>query len=381
MNDGDTLGSLMGVVVDSGGDTVIAHGSLVQMGLITGRIDSATAERLDRTSIHIVEVNRTVDVDAEGFFVIAALPPGEYTIQVRVDEATQVPPWDADDVPVEEDGATALIPGLPEPWEPAATGETLQRRGGMVLVKARGHGFSMGSLSGFPDERPVHPVWFTRDFWMDTTEVIQSDFEALMGSNPSVYVWHDLPVANLTWCAAALYCNERSKRDDLDTVYVYGSVLATGNPPNYWSLMGLKIDMGANGYRLPTEAEWEYACRAGSTGDHFWNSDSTGTTYAWYGFGSVDSSQTSAVGHKRPNAYGLHEMAGNVYELCNDWYGPYSAKGELNPTGPALGVDRVARGGARNSSAFHLRSSCRNVVAPTDGNGWVGFRAVLPVTQ
>jgi formylglycine-generating enzyme required for sulfatase activity len=153
-------------------------------------------------------------------------------------------------------------------------------------------------------------------------------------------------VEQVTWFDAILYANVRSKRDGYDTVYTYTGVTGTGGS-GCQNLAGLASDFSKNGYRLPTEAEWEYACRAGSNAAYsFGDSLSDLGTYAWYSGNA--GSQTHAVAQKLPNAFGLYDMQGNVFEYCHDWYGGtyYQISGNQDPTGPAGGTQRVARGGA-----------------------------------
>ncbi len=274
---------------------------------------------------------------------------------------------------------------------------------GMVLINSSGNSFDMGAESGMPDEAPVHAVSFTCDFWMDTTEVTQADFTELMTEAYSDYIapdWHepygvgdDTPAYNLSWGDAVLYCNARSQRDGLDEVYSYSGI--TGTPGSSCELSDLVCDYTLSGYRLPTEAEWEYAYRAGTTTDLYWGQDldpypatsadsaEVGTYAFWYGnsyiFGSeVDAFGTQPVGGKEPNAFGLYDMAGNVFEYCNDWYGEYSETAAVDPTGPETGDFHIMRGGSWGNNAFHMRASNRTLLCPDYIYYFIGFRAVLP---
>jgi formylglycine-generating enzyme required for sulfatase activity len=218
---------------------------------------------------------------------------------------------------------------------------------------------------------------------MDTTEVTQVDYQALMLVNPSYFTGDSLrPVETVTWFDAVLYCNKRSKRDSLDTVYSYTSVTVTpGN--GCTALGGLANDFTKNGYRLPTEAEWEYACRAGSTTDYYWGKNYPQTTSA--DTLAIESSAvcfynsptgTQPVATKKPNAWGLYDMSGNVWEWCNDWYGSYSSGSQTDPTGPSTGTYRVLRGGSWNFNVLDLCSAARFGGAPVNRLNYNGFRCV-----
>jgi formylglycine-generating enzyme required for sulfatase activity len=234
------------------------------------------------------------------------------------------------------------------------------------------------------NEQPVHTVTISA-FYMDATEVTQADYGSRMGVNPSYFTGDSLrPVEQVSWFDAVLYCNARSKRDSLDTVYTFKSI--TGTPgDNCTALDSLAIDFSKNGYRLPTEAEWEYACRAGTTTDFYWGKNYSPTTTAdtaaidnnaiWW-HNSPDS--TGRVGTKLPNAWGLYDMSGNEWEWCNDGYDAayYSSSPSTDPTGPSAGTIRVARGGAWSYIDRDLRSAARGGTNPYRFNNSYGFRCV-----
>jgi formylglycine-generating enzyme required for sulfatase activity len=218
--------------------------------------------------------------------------------------------------------------------------------GSMVLVPAGS--FMMGSRHGRDEEKPAHTVTLGA-FLIDAREVTQAEFEKVgkleAFSNPSHFQGADLPVEQVTWPQAARYCNARSRQE--------------GFQPCYNEDTGA-CDFAASGYRLPTEAEWEYACRAGADSEYAFGSDSRQLgDYAWFAANSAR--KTHAVGRKKPNAWGLHDMHGNVAEWCQDVYDPgyYVSSSEKDPRGPESGNDYVLRGGSWKSAADAVRSAAR----------------------
>lgn len=243
--------------------------------------------------------------------------------------------------------------------------------------------FQMGSTIA-SDEQPVHAVTVS-SFWMDSTEVTQADYAALMGNNPSSFTGDPLrPVEQVTWFDAVLYCNARSKRDSRDTVYSYTSKIM--NAANCTSLVALTIDTAKTGYRLPTEAEWEYACRAGSITAYYWgreyptaNRIDTAAMDANCWWTNNSGSQTHPVATRTANAFGLYDMSGNVYEWCNDWYGSayYSSSPGTDPAGPATGTTRVLRGGSWSCNTRLIYSAVRAYGPPRDRINGLGLRVVV----
>lgn len=253
---------------------------------------------------------------------------------------------------------------------------------GMKLIPAKDSTFRMG-VSNFNDSQQVS---FTKDFYMDSTEVTQKQYDDLMTATYSGYsspswserygIGDNHPAYNVNWYDAALYCNARSKEAGRDTVYRYLSINFT--PGNNCELSGLVIDLSKNGFRLPTEAEWEYACRAGTTTSFYWGND-WDDAYGW----EYDNSGgvTHVVAGKSPNNFGLYDMSGNLWEWCNDWYGNYSNSAITDPTGAIHGSDRVRRGGSWYDSASCLRSGYRNDGSPGAVSMKFGFRVVCPVIK
>ena len=212
----------------------------------------------------------------------------------------------------------------------------------MVLIPAGW--FTMGSRTGQPDEAPPHTVWIDA-LVMDRYEVTQEQWDKLMLGNPSHFKGAKLPVEQISWAAAALYCNKRSEAEGLTPCYDEETA---------------KCNFLADGYRLPTEAEWEYACRAGAPTEYAFGNDARQLgEHAWYAENSGN--KTHPVGQKRPNAWGLHDMHGNVAEWCNDVYRAdyYERSPQRNPTGPANGDQYVLRGGAWNSKPEACRAAHR----------------------
>lgn len=208
--------------------------------------------------------------------------------------------------------------------------------------------FEMGSTQS-DDEKPIHTVKISLGFWMQTTEVTQGQWKAVMGALPSKCGFGSLsgnflgdtkPIICVSWDDAQEFVRQMNLKSD-----------------------GYK-------YRLPTEAEWEYAARSGTTGNYAGNIDAL----AWYGGNSGGS--THDVATKQANAWGLYDMHGNVWEWCQDWYdGGYYAKSPASdPVGPSVGSNRVFRGGGWGNAAGYLRSAYRVSYAPSLRSRYLGFR-------
>ncbi len=219
----------------------------------------------------------------------------------------------------------------------------------------------------------VYSPTLTYSFHMDSTEVTQKAYDNLMSNSYDHYAtpaWSEqgglgdnYAAYHVNWFAAVLYCNAKSNAEGKDTVYTYDSITGA-----YGTLENIATDYSVKGYRLPTEAEWEYACRAGTTTDHYWGDDESASIYAWWGGSNVN-----AVAQKFPNALGLYDMSGNVWEWCGDWDGDYSS---LTPTGPETGSQRVKRGGSWYDDKYRLSSGYRHSHFPELGSTSTGFRTV-----
>ena len=208
--------------------------------------------------------------------------------------------------------------------------------------------FTMGSVSPHAknDEQPIHTVHIGRPFYMGKYEVTQAQWQAVMGKNPS-YVKGNLqyPVDNVSWRQVQRFIRQLNKQE-------------TGEH-----------------YRLPTEAEWEYAARTASTMVFSFGDDASQLgLYAWYAETARDSPQP--VGKLRPNAWGLHDAHGNVWEWVQDRYGTYPARPVVNPQGPSSGSARVFRGCSWLSPAVQCRTAKRVSLMPRDRSRGVGFRLV-----
>lgn len=201
-----------------------------------------------------------------------------------------------------------------------------------LMVKIPGGEFEMGSDTGDLDAEPKHKVMITA-FYMDKYEVTQAMYEPLVGKNPCKYktTSGDNPVERVTWTDCAKYCNKRSKEEGLTPCY----------DEKTWV-----CNFDADGYRLPTEAEWEYACRGGKTTEYFFGNNAKDlSAYAWF----MDNSgaKTHPVGKKKPNPYGLYDILGNVSEWVHDNYDEeyYKSSVKKDPKGPKEGFKQM-RGGS-----------------------------------
>jgi formylglycine-generating enzyme required for sulfatase activity len=268
-----------------------------------------------------------------------------------------------------DEAGTMSAPGTGAAAGKAAKAETSAKEVvnsiGMKLMLIPKGEFSMGSARGNPnadlDERQT-PVTITRDYYIGAFEVTQAQFQRVMGRNPSQFQGSRVqgssenhPVERISWNDAVEFCERLS---ELPEEKAAGRV-----------------------YRLPSEAEWEYACRAGSPDDYaFGNQTQLLGEYCWYAANS--GGRTHPVGQKKPNAWGLYDMHGNAWEWCADWYERHGGKPLVDPTGPAPGTDRVYRGGGWQYKASYCRSANRTATRPSfDGFDFlsISFRVAMNV--
>ena len=217
------------------------------------------------------------------------------------------------------------------------------------MVKVKAGTFTMGATSEmenpFAEERPTHLVTLTKDYYIGKTEVTQALWKAVMESNPSHFQGDNKPVENVSWIDCQMFISKLN------------------------SMTGKK-------FRLPTEAEWEFAARGGNwTKGYQYSGSNSLDDVAWFDENSGDT--THDVATKQPNELGLYDMSGNVWEWCADWYGSYSSNAQYDPVGPSSGSCRVNRGGGWGIIAGGCRSSCRGNFDPDFRSPGLGMRLVL----
>jgi formylglycine-generating enzyme len=273
------------------------------------------------------------EASASTYRVPAGLAPGAWYWQVRA----------------------VNVDGVPGGWSAAwSFAVPLLRQ-----VSVVGGLFSMGSTA-WTNEQPVHAVTLS-SFFIGAYEVTQAQYAAVMGSNPSSFTGDELlPVESVTWYDAVAFCNALSSFEGLDPCYVVEGI-------------AVSADFTRTGYRLPTEAEWEYAARGGAASQGYTYSGSdTPDAVAWYDANS--SGGTMPVGTKAANELGIHDMSGNAWEWCWDWYGSYGAGAQADPTGAASGTTRIARGGSYFTGIDFLRCADRDYLDPAASYDNIGFR-------
>jgi len=253
------------------------------------------------------------------------------------------------------------------------------------MVRIKGGTFTMGSPIDEPGryaDETQHTVTVS-DFYMGKYEVTQAQYFSVTGERPIKFSGDKLPEEGVSWYEAIVFCNKLSIKEGLKPVY---SISGITDPKNWgptpansngaWD--AVKIVEDANGYRLPTEAEWEYACRAGTTTPFNWGTDKISTNQAnfdaYYTIGSselynnslpgINRGKRTPVGSFKPNTFGLYDMHGNVWEWCWDWYGEYNVANKKDPKGAVNGSLRVIRGGSWGDYGLSLRSAYRSHDSP-----------------
>ena len=301
----------------------------------------------DQLQYKIVEANNERPIPASFVFSLSedsSPMPQRITMRLMTHGEARDRSYSWIRVNVHESGGVPLQAGTPK---------SIDLGGGvnMQFVWIPSGSFQMGSPRE-PDERPVHNVTLTKGFWMGKYEVTQEEYQHLMGSNPSPFKGDKNPVEKVSWQDAKAFCEALEAKT--------GKTL-----------------------RLPTEAEWEYACRAG-TSTLFYTGQTEGDLFKAGWCDDNSGRQSHPVGQKAPNAWGLYDMHGNVEELCEDWYGEdyYRDSPGIDPRGPASGTMRVSRGGGWFSSAYHgCRSASRYRIPEDYRVKTYGFRCVLPAEQ
>jgi formylglycine-generating enzyme required for sulfatase activity len=224
----------------------------------------------------------------------------------------------------------------------------------LELIWVKPGEFTMGSPSHEPHrnkaEGPQTKVKISRGFWLGKTEVTQAQYQKITGENPSHFkdAGKDHPVEHVSWTDAMAFCSKLNERERV----------AGRLPPGY-------------AYSLPTEAQWEYAYRAGTTGEYPENPDAM----SWHEGNSGE--KTHPVGLRRPNPWGFHDMAGNILEWTYDWYAPYSGGSVTDPKGPQRGYYRTARGGSWRKEIRVSRSAARSGGSEARVDYTIGFRLAL----
>ena len=254
--------------------------------------------------------------------------------------------------------SSLLADELAKPTEVQVTKEkTIENSIGMKFVPIPAGTFTMGSPAaekGRFDNETQHQVTLTKSFYMGRTEVTQGQWKKVMGTEPwkgqdYVQEGDDYPAVYISWDDAVEFCKKLSAKEN-------------------------------RVYRLPTEAEWEYACRGGTkTAFSFGDDEGELSKYAWFDFNadSIGEDYAHQVAQKLPNAFGLHDMHGNVYEWCSDWYSEYPSGPLTDPQGPNTGSSRVLRGGSWRFVPLFVRCAFRSYNSPFRRSGSNGFRLLL----
>lgn len=337
--------------------------------------EEADADRAEATLVEILA--RTLAEHAEAAIVVDE-PGNRVTLTTRAAaEGTGRTPFPVDDSARQRELSRA-----------AANVAPIVNGFGMSFVRIEPGQFRMGAAIGEEgaeeDERPPHDVTITRPFLLGRHEVTQEEFAAITGRNPSAHAntgsaaaavcEHDtsrFPVENVTWFDAVLFANALSHREGLPPYYE----LAKPRTDEAGVTTAAEVTvLGGPGYRLPTEAEWEYACRGGGSAPWFFGSGYGADRYVWHAGNSA--ARTRVVGSRGPNGFGLFDLHGNVREWTDDWYRDdfYPGPTDRDPTGPRWGTQRSVRGGSHSDPLTATRSATRGGFAPGRASPTIGFR-------
>ena len=286
-------------------------------------------------------------------------------------------------------------------WDAASAKQRIIEKsaGGVVLVHIPPGSFVMGKNSEDKDYSPQHKVTISSGFWMGKYEITQKQYFDVTGINPckgSKYGEGDnLPAYNISWYEAVLFCNKLSRKNRLEPYYIIDKEKDKDNISGFdgikWSV---RVNKKANGFRLPTEAQWEYGYRAGSRTKYYWGDSNEAGQYSWHLFNSgkttsypdgklrwVKNHKVRRVGSKIPNNFGLYDMNGNVSEWCFDRYNEnsYSIKESADPIGyQSRYIYRVVRGGSILDSPDDFTFYKRWPLEAFEKTGLNGLRVVLP---
>jgi len=316
---------------------------------ISGKIiDNETGKGLDNVKITIEKYPAQITTSFDGSFEINDIAIGSSsTVLTKIGYCYQ---------------KENLIVNLSQP---SGYEFRLYKLSPIEMVNVIGGSFQMGDNfgDGFINERPVHQVTLS-NFTISKYEITQKAWVQILGNNPAKFWGDDNPVESISWSDAINYCNARSSLEGLTQCYKTVNGILT-------------CDFNANGYRLPTEAEWEYTARGGSLSNNTKYSGSSDLKEVGW-FYTYSENITHTVGTKKSNELGIFDMSGNVWELCWDYFDPnyYSQSSIQNPTGPAQGQSRVARGGSWTDDSIFNRVFYRNYYNPNARGTNVGFRVV-----
>jgi len=413
------------------GGTGIVNYQWKRGGTSIGTAPTYTVKFADKGATITVTLTRSGSQDSVTSAPVGPVPTPSVTISGNAEVGQQLTPGTGNlggTISFEWNGAGSVVTGSPYTVQPAdsdsditvtafvsgdntgsvtsaPTRIALYSSMGISLVRIQSGTFAMGSPGtelGRYDDETQHPVILSDGFYMGIYPVTQDQYEAVMGTgtNPSHFiagpdtgeVQGRRPVETVSWFDAIVFCNKLSEKEHLNPAYEiqessadagswtidttkWGEVPDSTSHANFARWNGVRMVSGATGYRLPSEAQWEYACRAGTvTMYSFGNDAALLGQYAWYG--SNSGIKTHEVGKKLPNAWGLYDMHGNIWEWCWDWYGLYNSSSQPDPQGPSVGSDRIRRGGCWYNTNINVRSALRDADDPSGKDNNIGFRVM-----